>query len=122
MLLVLFGFGMFALGGIMFFKPMAFANGISEFSCKPWFHGFEITSRFIVGLLFIWQSKNSSYPLLFLGLGIVLCFTGAFLVIVGSSWHKRFAILTSKIGKWFRPIGIFALLGGCALMYLGFLG
>lgn len=122
MLLILFGFGMFTLGGIMLFKPMVFANGISQFSNKSWFHSFEITSRFIVGLLFIWQSKHSSYPLLFLVLGMVLCFTSIFLVLIGSSQHKRFAILTAKIGKWFRPIGMFSLLAGSVIMYLGFWG
>lgn len=64
MLLILFGLGMFTFGGVMLFKPMAFANGILEFSKKSWFHSFEITSRLIVGLLFIWQSKLSTYSLL----------------------------------------------------------
>ncbi|OHU85334.1 MULTISPECIES: hypothetical protein [Pseudoalteromonas] len=129
MILALFGLGMFALGGIMLVKPIAFANGISEFSSKSWFHNFEIASRLIVGLLFIWQSKYSAYPVLFLVLGIILCFVSIilcfvsiFLVLVGSKQHKRFAILTSKIGVWFRPLGVFALSAGCVLMYLGFLG
>lgn len=121
MILALFGLGMIVFGGIMLIKPMAFSNGIAKFSSKSWFHSFEIASRLIVGLLLIWQSKYSTHSLLLLVLGIVICCASIFLVVVGSTEHKRFAILTSKIGVWFRPIGVFAILSGSVLMYLGFI-
>jgi predicted lysophospholipase L1 biosynthesis ABC-type transport system permease subunit len=119
MLLVLLGFGMLALGSIMFVNPIAFAKGISAFSSKSWFHTFEIVSRLAVGLLLIWQSTHSSYPVLFLVLGLILCFVSIFLVVLGPNKHKRFARLTSRIGIWFRPVGIFAVSMGGVLIYLG---
>lgn len=119
MLLALFGFGMVTLGGIMLFNPVGFANGIARFSSKSGFHCFEIASRLSVGLLFIWQSRYSSYPLLLLVLGGMLCFASIFLIVVGSRRHQRFALATANIGVWFRPLGIIALAAGGAFMYLG---
>jgi len=119
LILVMFGFGMFVLGSIMVFKPITFANGIAKFSSKPWFHVFEIVSRLIVGVLLIIFAQQTSYPKTVTILGVLLCLVSVFLLIIGESRHKHFARLTSKIGVYFRPIGLFAQLCGIALMSIG---
>lgn len=118
-MLTIFGFGMFVLGSIMLFNPIMFANGINKFSNKDWFHTFEITSRLLIGVLFIVFAENSSYPRVLYILGVILCFVSVFLLVIGENRHKRFARLTSKIGVHFRPIGLFAQICGIVLMYIG---
>lgn len=119
-LLVLFGSGMFVFGCMMVAKPDAFAKGITEFSNKPWFHLFEIVSRLTLGVLLLLISEQTSYPLLIQVIGGVLCFVGLFLIVIGSERHRKFASLTTRIGRYFRPIGIVAQLCGLGLVYLGF--
>ncbi len=118
LILVMFGFGMFVLGSVMVFKPITFANGIAKFSGKPWFHVFEIVSRLIIGVLLILFAQQTSFPKTVTILGVLLCFVSVFLLVIGESRHKYFARLTSKIGVYFRPIGLFAQLCGVGLMYI----
>jgi uncharacterized membrane protein YjdF len=118
-LLTIFGFGMFVLGSVMAFKPVAFSNGIASFSQKSWFHAFEITSRIIFGILLILFAEQSSFANLLYFLGGILCFVGVFLLLIGSKRHKRFALLTSRIGEKFRPIGVVGQICGVVLMYIG---
>lgn len=117
--LILFGVGMCLFGCLMIAKPLAFAEGITAFSEKPWFHAFEIVSRLIVGVLLILFAEQTSYPLTVKVIGAALCFVSVFLLIIGSNKHRKFAALTTKIGPYFRPLGFIALLGGMALIYLG---
>ncbi|OIQ44581.1 MAG: hypothetical protein BM565_13845 [Gammaproteobacteria bacterium MedPE] len=119
-LLVLFGSGMFVFGCMMVAKPDAFAKGITEFSNKPWFHLFEIVSRLTLGVLLLLFAEQTSYPLVVQTIGGVLCVVGLFLIVIGSERHRKFASLTAKIGRYFRPIGIVAQLCGLGLVYLGF--
>ncbi len=119
LILVMFGFGMFVLGSIMVFKPMMFANGIAEFSSKPWFHLFEIVSRMAIGVLFIVFAGQASYPKVVSFLGVLLCFVSGFLLVIGERRHKDFARLIAKIGAYFRPVGLLAQLCGVGLMYIG---
>lgn len=118
-LLTLFGLGMFILGSLMLFKPYAFANGIVTFSNKSRFHLFEISSRGLVGLALILFASYSPYPTILYSLGGLLCFVSVFLIIIGESRHKQFAQLTSNIGGYFRPIGIFAQICGIVLIFIG---
>ena len=119
LLVLLFGIGMLLTGGYMIVAPMKFSNGLALFSQKPWFHAFEISSRLILGLLFLSIAKNTSYPGVFTFIGWLLCFVSVFLLLIGSSRHKRFALLTSNIGKNFRVLGFVAVTGGASIIYLG---
>lgn len=118
LLLILFGLVMFVFGAIMFTKPLRFSSGIALFCEKPWFHTFEVVSRFLVGAIFLLLSANSDRPNLFVFIGVLLCFVSIFLIIIGPSRHKAFALRTSKFGKWFRPLGLVAMLCGSGLLYL----
>ncbi|MCC2616831.1 hypothetical protein LJ739_11315 [Aestuariibacter halophilus] len=116
--LFLFGVGMFAIGTLMLMRPMAFANGIAAFSRKRWFHGVEITSRLLVGVLFIVFASHSRYPWLLAGLGGLLCFVSVFLIMIGEQRHRRFALRTARIGHGFRPLGVIAQLCGAVFVYV----
>jgi len=119
-ILILFGVGMCLLGGIMAINPIAFSKGVVAFSQKPWFHAFEITSRLMLGLLFILYAAKSTQPNLLYGLGSLLCFVSLFLVVIGAEKHRQFAMLTSKIGGKFRLIGLLSLCLGVVLINIGF--
>jgi len=118
-LLTIFGAGMFILGTVMLLKPLTFSNGIAAFSRKVWFHSFEVTSRLVVGLLFMLCADSSAYPRLVMALGGLLCFVAVFLIIIGAERHKRFALLTANIGNKFRPLGVVAQVCGIALVWVG---
>ncbi len=110
---------MLGFGCFMVAKPRQFSKGIVQFSEKPWFHIFEIVSRGTFGVFFLLVAGSSAYPTLIAILGGVLCFVSLFLIIIGPARHKRFALLTSSIGKNFRALGFIALACGAGLIYLG---
>lgn len=118
-LLLIFGIGMVGFGCFMVGKPLQFSRGIVQFSEKPWFHIFEIVSRGIFGILFLSVAGSTAYPSFVTFFGGLLCFVSLFLIIIGPTRHKRFALLTSGIGKNFRVLGLVALACGAGLIYLG---
>lgn len=118
-LLVIFGISMLGFGLFMVSKPMQFSNGIAQFSQKPWFHVFEIFSRFVVGILFLLLANATPYPVFFTWLGSIFCLVSVILVIIGAERHKKFARLTSGIGHKFRMLGVGAILCGAGLVYVG---
>jgi len=115
----LFGLGMLGFGFFMMLKPLAFAAGIERFSQKSWFHIFEISSRAIVGLLFIYFADQAPYPKTVFIIGVILCFVSVFLLVLGEERHRRFAKITVAIGKHFRYLGVIAIVCGVALIYVG---
>lgn len=51
-------------------------------------------------------------------LGGVFCFVSLFLIVIGPSRHRRFALLISGVGKNFRILGLLAIVCGVGLVYL----
>lgn len=121
-LIVMIGLGMFVFGCLMVLRPLAFSRGIVEFSQKPWFHAFEVVSRLTVGVLLLWISEKTSYPVIVKVIGGLLCFVSVFLLLIGSERHRKFALTTSRIGRHFRPIGVIAQVFGLTLVYIGLTG
>ena len=110
---------MLGFGYLMIAKPLQFSRGIVQFSEKRWFHAFEIASRGILGILFLILASKTSYPTVVAFIGGVLCFVSVFLIVIGPSRHRKFALLTSGLGKNFRFLGLVAVGCGFALVYLG---
>ena len=119
LLVVVFGIGMLGFGCFMANRPLQYSKGIAQFSAKPWYQSFEITSRLIVGTMLLAFSEKTHYPNIVAFLGGALCFVGIFLILIGPVRHKRFALLTSRIGKNFRFLGLVAMLCGAGLVYVG---
>ena len=118
-IIILFGLGMISLGSYMTAYPLKFSAGIVSFSEKRWFHTFEVLSRLIVGLLFLVAANKTSFEFIVTVLGYLLCFTSIFLVVIGAKRHRKFALLISRIGQHFRILGIFAIILGSGIIYLG---
>jgi len=109
---------MLGFGCYMVAKPLQFSRGIARFSEKKYFHQFEIISRLVLGVVFLMFADKTSYPAVVSLLGGVLCFVSLFLIVIGPSRHRRFALLTSGIGKNFRILGLLAIVCGAGLVYL----
>mgnify|MGYP001075047919 CR=1 FL=1 len=98
--------GMFVLGVFALFlmafslimskSPAFWANGIIKFSQAAYCHPFEILSRGVFGILFIFNASNTHIPNLIDGLGWLLLVVSVGLIIMGPDRHKRFAVWSAK--------------------------
>lgn len=102
----------------MVINPEYWANGIVRFSQRSFFHPFEIVSRFVFGIGFIFYSNQTLYPILMLIIGYSLVVVGLGLSITPSSKHKQFAVWSAKRFKiFFRPAGICSFIFGLFIVY-----
>jgi hypothetical protein len=107
----------------MIISPNYWSNGIVDFSRKPYFHGFEIVSRLISGLVFVLYSQTTLYPKLVLVIGYLLIAVGLGLTILGSVKHRKFAVWSAhKFKSAFRPAGFSSLIFGLFLIYISSVG
>lgn len=113
-----FGLLMMCLSVVMIANPNYWSAGILAFSKKPYFHWFEISTRFIAGFIFILSYKASLFPNLILGFGVMLLGVSFGLVIAGSARHRQFAVWSAlKFNKVFRFAGFASFMFGILLIY-----
>jgi hypothetical protein len=118
--ILLFGLGMAFFGVVMFLKPNRFSDGIISFSEKSWFHLTEIISRLVFGLAFILVADQTDYALTITIIGIIIIAAGFILILIGEERHRRFAVFVSNyLRDKFRYIGIFALVLGLVVSFMG---
>ncbi len=113
-MIVFFAFGalLAAISLWMAWSPSKFANGIVSFSRWRWFHAFEVISRLLIGIAFVWLAENYIYQALAEGFGYLLILVAVGLLLTGEARHRRFAERSADIGRRiFRPAGVV----GCAL-------
>lgn len=110
---------MFGFGVQMLLRPLAFSKAIYTFSEIPWFHIFEITSRLLLGIIFIVLAVQNEHSKILLVLGSLLCFVALFLITIGEKRHRKFAKLISTIGSKFRILGAISIVLGTTVIYLG---
>jgi hypothetical protein len=117
------GLLMMCLSVVMVVNPNYWADGIVNFSTKPYFHRFEVISRLITGLIFVLFNKSTLYPQLILGIGYLLIVVGFGLLMTGSVKHRKFAVWSAhKCKNIFRPAGIGSFIFGMFLIYLSTMG
>jgi hypothetical protein len=75
----------------MFVFPKRWSNGIILFSEKPYFHIFEIISRFLFGIIFLISYSQNKFPMLLISIGSLLIVVSIGLVILGETRHRQFA-------------------------------
>lgn len=121
--IALFGFIMICLSLIMIVNPNYWSNGIINFSRKPYFHWFEVFSRLISGLIFVFYSQSTLYPQLVMSLGYLFIVVGFGLVIIGSVKHRKFAVWSAhKFKSTFRIAGLASFIFGNFLIYISTIG
>ena len=114
-----FGFLMMILSGLMIIKPEYWADGIVKFSEKSWFHPFEIISRFVFGLGFVFFADETLFPKLIMIIGYLLIAVSIGLLFTPPSKHRHFALWSAhRFRNKFRLFGIFSLLFGAFLIYI----
>ncbi len=101
----------------MIVSPSGWSKGILAFSEKPYFHVFEIVSRFLLGVVLIVFSGETLHPRIFLYFGYLLFGVSVFLLIMGPTRHRAFAVKSAGLGKLFRPAGFFSLAIGVFVVY-----
>jgi uncharacterized protein YjeT (DUF2065 family) len=102
----------------MVINPEYWSNGIVRFSQKSFFHPFEILSRFVFGVGFIFYSHQTLYPILMLIIGYSLVAVGVGLSITPPSMHKQFAVWSAqRFKRFFRPAGVCSFAIGLFIIY-----
>lgn len=113
-----FGLLLMFLSIIMIVHPDYWSNGIITFSEKPYFHYFEVISRFISGFVFVLFNESTRYPQLILSMGYLFIGVGFVLFISGSIKHRKFAVWSAHTFKSaFRPAGTVSLMFSLFLIY-----
>ncbi len=103
---------------LMIINPKYWANGIVKFSEKPWFHPFEIISRFVFGLGFVLFAGQTLYPTFISITGYVLIAVSVGLLFTRPSKHKEYAVWSAeKFKNYFRWFGFTSLVFGAFLIY-----
>lgn len=117
--IIAFGLLLMGFSLVMIINPDYWARGIVRFSKKRYFHGFEVVSRFIAGVIFIVFSHSAQYPQLIFVIGCVLIAVSGGLLIVGEDKHRKFAVWSAATFKrTFRPAGVASLMFGAFLIYV----
>jgi hypothetical protein len=117
-LITLFGIALMFLSIMMVINPDSFADGIISFSKKPYFHIFEVLSRLLFGIVFLYYSDQTRFPEIMLLIGYLLVLVSIILTIIAPTRHKKFALWSaSRFKKIFRPAGIGSFFFGLFLVY-----
>ena len=110
---------MFVLCLSMAVKPNVFADGIVSFSEKTFFHPFEIISRLLVGVVFVWFADDTLAPTVIRLLGCGLLLVGIGLALTPPARHRQFARWSAdKFRSQFRLIGLVSLPLALTLFYI----
>ncbi len=117
-LLIIFGLLMVLLSLQMMRNPGEFSAAIIKFSNQSYFHVFEILSRLIFGLIFIYYAPSTSAVMINTVLGYLMLFTSILLVFLGAQKHRKFALWSAtKFRSMFRFSGVFSFVFGIYIVY-----
>jgi len=116
--IVIFGLLMVLLSLQMMRNPGEFSAAIIKFSNQSYFHVFEILSRLIFGLIFIYYAPSTSAVMINTVLGYLMLFTSILLVFIGAQKHRKFALWSAtKFRSMFRFSGVFSFVFGIYIVY-----
>jgi hypothetical protein len=114
-----FGLLLMFLSIIMIVHPDYWSNGIITFSEKPYFHYFEVISRFISGFVFVLFNESTRFPQFILIMGYLFIGVSFVLFIMGSIKHRKFAVWSAhKFKSAFRSAGTVSLIFSLFLIYV----
>lgn len=113
-----FGLLMIFLSIVMIINPEYWSQSIINFSEKTYFHPFEIISRGLFGVVFVYYSEQTLFPTLMLVFGYMLIAVAVGLSLTPPSKHRLFAVWSAdKFKNTFRYAGMGSLLFGAFLVY-----
>ena len=117
---ILAGFGalMIVMSLLMIARPEAWVDRAVAYCRLRYMHPLEILSRVGFGVSFIVYAEASRFPAALTGFGYLLVGVGVGLAFIPPSYHRRFGIWAiQRIGRGFRPAGVFSLVLGGFLLY-----
>ena len=116
--IVVFGLLMCLVSCVMVLQGERYGRTIIAFSQLPYFHSFEILSRAGFGLALLFAAANARYPLFIASTGILLVAVAVFLLMMGPTRHRRFALWSAKkFETAFRPSGFVTVMLGAFFVY-----
>ena len=118
LIIAVFGLLMCVVSGVMALQGERYGQTIIAFSRLPYFHSFEILSRAAFGVGLLVTADEARYPMFILATGMLLLAVAVFLLRIGPSRHRRFALWSaSKFESAFRPSGFLSVLLGAFYVY-----
>ncbi|WP_082897266.1 hypothetical protein [Thalassotalea crassostreae] len=72
----------------MIASPNYWSAAIIRFAKKRYFHWFEVSSRFITGILFVLFSADTLYPNVIIFIGYLLIAVSIGLIVTGEAKHR----------------------------------
>ena len=111
------GLLMMFLSAVMIISPDAWSRGILSFSEKSYFHVFEIASRLLIGAVLALVAGDTRYPVFTCVLAAAFLFAGVFLIMIGRTRHRAFAVRTATFTRLFRPAGFASLALGAFIVF-----
>ncbi len=116
--IVIYGLLIIAISLVMVAKPDLWVAMTVRYCRLPYMHPVEILVCLGFGLSFVFYAGQSEFPAMFKFFGYVLVAVGLGLILTPPSYHRRFGIWSvEKIGRYFRPAGLFSLIFGAFLVY-----
>ena len=117
-LMMFFALLMMLLSLQMMISPAVFSAGIIKFSQQRYFHHFEILSRLLFGVIFIYYAPLTRAMITHSVFGLLMVFAGIFLLIIGAEKHRAFAVWSAnKFCSSFRFFGVFAFIFAGYIIY-----
>jgi hypothetical protein len=117
-LIALFGALMAGLSIVMVVNPEYWSRGIVKISEKPYFHPFEVLTRFLFGVIFVGYADQTLYPTMNSIIGYVLLLVSIGLLLTPPSIHRQFAVWSAqKFRQTFRPAGVASFGFGLFIVY-----
>lgn len=99
-------------------NPGEFSAAIIKFSNQSYLHVFEILSRLIFGLIFIYYAPSTSAVIINTVLGYLMLFTSILLVFLGVQKHRSFTLWSAtKFCSIFRFSGVLSFVFGIYIVY-----
>jgi hypothetical protein len=116
-LIAFFGALMMLLSAMMVADPEYWSKGVVKFSRWAWFHPFEIVSRILFGVSFVFFADQTRFPGLMSVIGYVLLAVGVGLLLMPPSKHREFAEWSAgRFKSVFRPAGLVSFFFGLFLV------
>lgn len=115
--ITLSGLLIIAVSLVILFKPVYFAFKTIQFSHQSWFHPFEVSSRIIIGALFIYYAEQTHYATIFSYIGYLILGVGIGLIFLPVNLHRKFARLCAAKVQWLRAPAVLGIGFGGFLIY-----
>jgi len=118
MLIQLFGVIIFLAGLVLLAKPSVIVGFLQANSSKFFVHFFAVIVRLLIGILFISQAPDSTFPVAITALGWIFIIAAICLTAIGrAKFTQLINWVLVKFGRFSPVSGVMALMFGGFMVY-----